>query len=131
MTIYLKASAGILIALICYLTLLRQSKDISLLLSIAVCATVAISAIQYIAPIVDFIESLKDLGDIDNQMFRILLRASGIGLLAEITSLLCIDAGNSAMAKTLQILAGAVILWLSIPLFTAMIQLIKEILLTI
>lgn len=131
MDIFIRASAGILIALICYLILSKYGRDISTLLTITVCTIIAIAAFQYIDPIIDLIRSLEHLGNIDSQMVQILLRSVGIGFLAEITSLVCIDSGNAAMGKTLQLLGGIVILWLSIPLFREMIELIKEILQTI
>ena len=46
----------------------------------------------------------------------------------EITSLICTDAGNAALGKSVQILATCGILWLSIPLFTSLIDLLNKIL---
>lgn len=131
MDIFIRASAGILIGLICYLILLKQGKDISALLAIAICATVSIAVLHFIEPLIDLIDSLEKLGNLNSQMIQILLRSVGIGFLAEITSLICTDSGSAAMGKTLQILGSVVILWLSIPLFNEMIDLIKEILQTI
>jgi hypothetical protein len=42
--------------------------------------------------------------------------------------MVCADAGNASLGKVLQILASAVILWLSLPVFTALIELIQKIL---
>lgn len=131
MDIFIKASAGILIALICYLVLQKQGKDISTLLAVTICTIVAIAALQYITPLIELIDRLEQLGGLNSQMIQILLRSVGIGLIAEISSLICADAGNAAMGKTLQFLGSVVILWLSIPLFNQMIDLIKEILQTI
>ena len=128
---FLKATACVLVALILYLVLVKQSKDLSLMLAIVVCVLVAISAIEYLMPVVELFETLKSIGKLNNQMLRILLQAVGIGILAEIAALLCADSGNAAMGKTLQLLSGVVILWLSVPLFTEMIDLIREILQTI
>lgn len=128
MDIFLKAAAGILVALILYLILLKQGKDFSLLLTVTVCAIVIVAAVTYLEPVVALIDTLQDLGQLDENMLHILLRAVGIGLIAEITSLICSDSGNAAMGKTLQLLACTVVLWLSIPLFTEMIDLIREIL---
>ena len=125
---FLKATACILVALIFYLVLLKQGKDISSMLAIVVCVIIAIAAIRYLEPVIELLNTLQQLGKLDNHMLRILMQAVGIGLLAEITSLICSDSGNTAMAKTLQILASAVILWLSIPLLTEMINMVREIL---
>ena len=64
-------------------------------------------------------------------MLQIVMRSVGIGLLSEITLHICTDSGNTALGKTLQILGNAIILWLSLPIFTKIIELIEEILITI
>ncbi len=129
MDIFLKATAGVLIALILTLILSKQSKDFSLLLTVLVCVIVSVAAINYLSPVVEFFERLQSVGKLDPEFIKILMRAVGIGLLAEITGLICSDAGNAALGKTLQFLAGAVVLWMSVPLFTNIIDLIEEILL--
>jgi hypothetical protein len=48
-------------------------------------------------------------------------------MLAEITELVCKDAGNNTLGKALQILSTSVILWLSIPLFNELISLIQSV----
>lgn len=128
MDIFLKATAGVLIALILTLILSKQGKDFSLLLTILVCTAVSAAAISYLTPVVNFFDRLQRLGKLDPDIVKILLRAVGIGLLAEITGLICSDSGNAALGKTLQFLGGAVVLWMSVPLFTNIIDLIEEIL---
>ena len=131
MDIFVKTLCGVLIALVLYLVLAKQGKEISLMLTIAVCCMIAVAAVKYFKPVIDFIEKLQTLGQLDTEMVSIVLKSAGIGMLAEITSMICNDAGNSAMGKTLQILTAAVVLWMSVPLFTSLIELIEEILLSI
>lgn len=128
MDIFIKAAAGILVTVVLGLTLAKQGKDISVLLVIAVCCMVFAAAFHYFEDVVDFLEKLEDVGQLNSQMLTILLKAVGIGILAEIIGLICTDAGNAALGKVLQILASAVILWLSIPLFTELIGLAENIL---
>ena len=61
-------------------------------------------------------------------MLTILLKVVGTALIAEIVTLVCMDGGNASMGKALQFLAAAVILWLSLPMLTALLELIEEIL---
>lgn len=131
MDIFVKSAAGVLIALVLYLVLARQAKDFSLLLTVAVCCMVASAAVAYLEPVIQFFEKLQLLGQLDPELLGIVLKAVGIGLLAEITGLICVDAGNAALGKTLQILASAVILWMSVPLFTGLIELVEEILVAV
>lgn len=125
---FLKVTAGVLVALILYLTLNKQEKDFSVLITVAVCCIVIAVAATFLEPIISFIEELEQIGSFDTDVLRIMLKAVGTGLLAEITSMICADAGNVAMGKALQILASVIILWLSIPIFTALINVVEEIL---
>lgn len=128
MDLFLKSVIGTLVSLVLYLVLSKQGKDISTLLTIAVCCLLGAAAFSCIRPVITFLERLSELSGMDLPMFQIVLRTVGIGLLAEFVALICTDAGNSAMAKSLQLLAGIVVLWLSLPVFTRLIELIEEIL---
>ncbi len=123
----LKVIFGALIAVILGLMLRQQGKDISLLLSIAVCCMVIAVGISYFTPVIEFVGQLQEKAGTDPQFFRILLKSVGIGLVAEIAGLICTDAGNAALAKTIQILAAAVILWLALPLLQALLELVHKI----
>ena len=128
MDVFIKAVAGVLVTVVLGLTLAKQGKDISVLLVIAVCGMIFAAAAHYLQQIVDFFETLEDIGQLNTQMLTILLKAVGISILSEITLLICNDAGNAALGKVLQILSSAVILWLGIPLFTELLQLAESIL---
>ena len=125
---FLKVTAGVMIALLLYLILSKQGKDFAILLTVAVCCMVVAIAASFLEPILDFVDMLISLGNFDTNVLQILLKSVGIGLLTEVTSLICADAGNASLGKSLQILASVVILWLAIPLFTALIDTVEEIL---
>ena len=128
---FIKAVAGVLITLVLYLMVSRQSKDLAAIAAAVACIMLAASAIHYLRPIISFFEQLQSIGRFDSQCVSILLRCVGIGILSEITSLICTDAGNAALGKTLQLTAGIVVLWISLPLFTKLIELIEGLLLFI
>lgn len=125
---FIKAAAIVLIAVIMCLVIAKRDKDMALMLAAVACCMVIAGALQYLQPVVQFIEKLQSLSGIDTDFFQILLKSVGIGLLAEIASLICADVGNAALGKSLQIMATAVILWLSLPLFNALLDLIQNIL---
>lgn len=128
MDVVLKAVAGILIAIVLSQVLSKQNKDLSLLLVIAVCCMVAVAAFSYLKGIVDFLKNLQSIGQLNWEMMQILIKAVGIGLLTEITALICTDMGNTSLGKSLQILSVAVILWLSLPLFQKLLDLLDAVL---
>lgn len=126
MALYWKTAAAVLLAVVMILTLRRQ--EMGLVLGMAVCAMVAVSALEYLEPVMDLLDTMKDLGGLDGELLGVLIKAVGIGLLSEIAGMVCADSGNSSLGKSLQLLGTVVILWLSVPLFTALLELIREIL---
>ena len=128
MEVFIKISAGILVSIILCLTLGHVGKEFSFLLTLAVCCMVACVAITFLSPIYDFIEELITLGNFDRELLGIVLKSVAIGLLTEVTSLICADAGNASLGKILQVLSSVLILWMSLPLFTSLIALAEEIL---
>ena len=117
-----------LIAVILILALGSHGKEMGSLLGLFVCCMVILLALRYLQPVLDLIRQLQGIGDLDYSMIGILLKVVGIGLISEIAALICADAGNAALGKTLQLLSASVILWLSIPLFEELTALLQRIL---
>ena len=128
MDTFWKAAAAVLLVVVLVPAVAKTEKDISVLLTMAVCCLVAAAAFSYLEPVLDLLWELKALGDLSGEMLGILMKAVGIGLVAEIAGMICADASNGSLGKTLQILASAAILYLSIPLFQAFLTLVQEIL---
>lgn len=128
MTEFWKAAAMILIAVVLGLAVGKREKDISVLLTMAVCCMTAMIAVSYLEPVLDFLWELESVGNIQKGFLGILLKAVGIALIAEVAGMICSDAGNGSLGKTLQMLGSVVILYLSIPIYNALLTLIREIL---
>ncbi len=128
MELYFQAAAAVLLAVILFLVLNGHNKELALLLTLAVCSLVMIAAGRFIQPVIGFLEDLQSLGHLDNSYLAVLLKVIGIAFLTEVMALVCADAGNATMGKTLQMLGACVILWLSIPLLSSLIDLIQDIL---
>lgn len=131
MDTFLKAIGCVLAALIIYLVLAKQNMDFSLLLTVAVCAIVIVVALQYIEPVFNLVKQLQSIGKLDSQMVGILLKSAGVALVSEIVEHICQDAGNGSMGKAVHILTAGIILWLSIPMFTTLLELVEELLVAI
>ena len=128
MTLFLQVCGAVLIAVILVLALKSSSKETGTILAIAVCCMTALAGLHYLQPVIDFLRTLKKLGGLDTGMVPILLKATGIGIMSERASLVCKDAGNESMRKSIQLLGTDVILYLSMPLFRALIDLMQKIL---
>ena len=128
MEIYLKAVCVVLLSSVFCLVLSRQCKDISVALIICVVCLVVAATATYLTPIIEFINRLIDVGELNPSLLSVLLKAVGIALISEVVSLVCKDAGTVSIGKALQILTTSIILWLSIPLFNELLDLIETIL---
>jgi stage III sporulation protein AD len=128
MSTFLQVIAGALVSVVIGLALSKQGKDITLLLGITVCTMVLAAALVYLKPVMDFAQSLQQLSMLDSSMLRIMLKAVGISLIAEIACLICTDSGNGALSKGIQIFASVTVLCISVPLMKELLELIQKIL---
>ena len=125
---FLQAAAGVMAATVLWIILSKQGKEYALLLSLGACALVLLAVFQFFQPVVELLQQLQNLGDLQPEWLSVMLKALGIGLVVEMSSLICADAGNAALGKTMQILGAVAVLWLSIPLINSLIELLQEIL---
>lgn len=125
---YLKIIIVVLITIVLGLIISKQGRDYSAVLSIVAVVLVLIGAIAYLKPVITFVSKVSSVGKLNNELLHTLLKSVGIGLLAELVCLICIDSGQNALGKTVQVFSGAVILWLSIPIFTQLLELVENIL---
>lgn len=128
MTVYFKTAACVLVSLVVFLILSRQSKDIAVVFSMAVCCMVGAVAFTHLAPVMDLLKELQRAGELETELTSVLFRSVGIGLLGEIVSVFCTDAGNAALAKIMQFLSVVMILWVSQPILRGVFELIEDVL---
>lgn len=123
---YIQAVAGALIAVVLCCVLAKSGKDISVLLSLAACCMILLTGISFLKPVMELVGTLAEISSLDSQWIGAVLKTVGIGLTAQIAGLICADAGNSALSKAVEILAAAAVLWLSIPMMQALLELVQE-----
>lgn len=128
MDILWKAVAATLLCTVLGLTLGAQQRDFSLVLSVTVCCMVVWCAGVYIEPVLAFLRELEELTGLSTGVMTVLMKAVGIGLVTNLTEMICRDAGNGSLAKGLQTLGSSAILYLSLPLFRGVLDLIRELL---
>lgn len=128
MNVFWKTAAGILTAVIIWINLNKTNKDASVLMSLAVCAMAIIAAAGFLQPVISFVKKLQGIGNLDSDLVAAVLKVVGVGVITEIAVLICKDAGNESMGKTLQFMSVATVLWLSIPVFEKLLNLLDGIL---
>ena len=128
MNTFFKAVVIVIVAVVLSVSLPKSAKDFSVVMTLGVCACLVIVMCYFLDPIISAFRSLAEVGEIEDSLLAILLKVSGVGIIAEFVTLMCNDSGNSAMGKGVQFLGSVVILWLSLPLFTTLINIVKNVL---
>ncbi len=128
MDVFWKAAAAALVTATLGIVLAKQQKDLFPLLIISGCLLVAVAGMKFLRPVLAFLSELERLGNLRSDYLGILIKALGIGLVTELAGSVCADSGSGSLAKALGILGTCVIIWLSIPVFQAVLDLIVGIL---
>ena len=123
----LQAVAGVMVALVLWIILSGRGKEYAHLVSIGACCLVICLGIGFLEPVIELLNQLQTLGNLQQEWLSVMLKAVGVGLVIEIGALICTDAGNAALGKSLQILGTIAILWVSLPLMSALIKLLEDI----
>ncbi len=125
---FFQAVALSLLAVILILVLQKQGKESAVLLSLLVCCTVGAAAFAFLEPVLELMERLQRIGSLDDPILHSLIKIVGIAITGEVASLICTDAGNASLGKVLSFMGTCVILWLSIPVLTTLLELVEGIL---
>ncbi len=128
MELFFQVIGAVFLSLILTLMLKQGNPGVAGLLSLLTCVLILILAVGQLRPLADFFHVLEGIINLDSSLLKTLFKAVGISIIAQIAELICTDSGNSAMGKALQLMASAVIICLSIPMITAFLELIEEIL---
>ena len=121
-----KTTALVLLTVILSLSLDKTERDISAVMGIVALCIAACAAVTILNPVLNYLVELQRLFHLPDDLISILLKAVGIALVAELSASICADAGNASLGKMLQILGGAAVLTLSVPMFRTLMTTIKE-----
>ena len=125
MEVYWKALGGLLIAVVLGLIL---GKDMTVMLSLAICAMGTVVAIHYLQPVLSFLKQMEKAANFQGESFQILVKILGISMVSEIAGMICADAGSGSMGKIVKILTSAVTLWIALPVFQSVLSVLQQIL---
>ena len=124
----LKVAGIAIIGAIASLFIKKNSADLGVALSLAVIILIAGFCFTVINQILGFVETLKELSGLNNAVFLPLIKAVGIGIVTKISSSICQDAGQGAIASFVELFGACLALYVSLPLMSAAIELISSLL---
>ncbi|MEG1705013.1 MAG: SpoIIIAC/SpoIIIAD family protein [Clostridia bacterium] len=114
-------------ALFLVLTIKEQRKDIALILSIATGIGLLMFSITKISIVVNMLDDLILKSGINKDFFIIIIKVTGISYIIEFARNICIDAGESAIATKLEIAGKVIVVTLSLPLISALVDVLSSV----
>lgn len=117
-----------LVSLVIIIIIKQYKPEFALYVSLVAGIIILSMAFTTISEIVDFIKSYADKASISNKFVLILLKITGIAILAEFATSICKDAGETAIASKLDIASKVIIISASIPIITSLLEVILKVL---
>ena len=117
-----------LIAVLLGLVLKKGNGVLALLLTLAACAAMTVSIVRLAEPVVSFLSELRQLAGLEPALLQPLLRTVGIGLLTQLTASVCADAGESTVARLIELCGSVLGIYTALPLLEAVLSLLRTML---
>lgn len=117
-----------LIALIIIILLKQYKPEFALYISILTGALILFLVMDELSGIVSLLQSFANKVSINSSFLLILIKITGIAFLSEFAVSICKDAGETAIASKMEIGTKIIIISMSIPIISSLLEIILEIL---
>ena len=117
-----------LTALVIIIILKQYKPEYVLYVSMAAGILILFLSMEKITGIINLLQAISDKTYINKNFLSILIKITGIAFLTEFAVSVCSDAGEKAIASKIEIGSKVIIITMSIPIITSLLELIIEIL---
>lgn len=117
-----------LIALVIAIILKQYRPEYTIYVSIVAGILILMFTMNKITGIINLLKSISDKTYINKQFLSILLKITGIAIITEFAVSICTDVGEKAIASKIEIGSKVIIIAMSIPIISSLLELIIEIL---
>ena len=117
-----------LIALVIAIIIKQYRPEYAIYVSIVAGILILVFTMSKITGIINLLKSISDKTYINKKFLSILLKITGIAIITEFAVSICTDAGEKAIASKIEIGRKVIIIAMSIPIISSLLELIIEIL---
>ena len=117
-----------LIGLIIIVILKQYKPELAIYVSIIAGVLILVFAIEKLTGIINLLQSISNKTNINSSFLKILLKITGITFITEFAVSICSDAGEKSIASKIEIGSKVIIITMSIPIITSLLELVLEIL---
>ena len=122
-----KISSFALIATILIVTVKSTRPEIAILISVVACVMIATVSFGYLNRIFMMVDEITSKINLDISFGVLILKIISIAYICQFSSQICKDAGENAIAEKVELAGKILILFSSVPVITAFVGLISEI----
>ena len=117
-----------LTALIIIIVVRQYKPEFTLYISLLAGALILLFVMQKLEGIVDLLTTLSNKTAINNEFLTLLIKITGIAFLTEFAVSICKDSGESAIANKVDMGGKVIIVSMSIPIISSLLETVIEIL---
>ena len=117
-----------LIALIIIILLKQYKPEFVIYVSLIAGALILFMVLDKLTGIIELLSNLSNKAGVSSQFLGILLKITGIAFLTEFAVSICNDSGESAIANKIDLGGKIIIIAISVPIISALLELIIKIL---
>ena len=105
----------------------KTNKEYALLISLGTAAVLLLFLLERAGPVLQQVQDLAASGPLEGEAVGLMLRAVGITVVGQVVARLCKDAGESALAYTVELAARAAVLAAALPALGRLLKYLGEI----
>mgnify|MGYP005758217281 FL=1 len=117
-----------LISLIIIIIVRQYKPEFTLYISLLAGALILLFIMDKIGGIIDLLTTLSNKTAINNEFLTLLIKITGIAFLTEFAVSICKDSGESAIASKIDMGGKVIIVSMSIPIISSLLETVVEIL---
>lgn len=116
------------IAVIISIILKQYKPEYAIYVSIIAGALILLMSMDKLSGIINLLNTFASKTQINNQFLTILMKITGIAFLSEFAVSICKDAGEAAIASKVELGSKVIIIAISIPIISALLETVLKIL---
>ncbi len=117
-----------LVALIIIIILKQYRPEFAIYISLLTGVLILILIVDKLTGIINLLQSLADKASINGTFLTLLIKITGIALLSEFAVSICKDSGEGAIASKIEIGSKIIIISMSIPIISSLLEVILKVL---
>lgn len=124
----IKIIAIALVALIIIVLLKQYKPEYTIFISLLTGALIILLVMDKLTGIINLLQSLANKTSINSTFLSLLIKITGIAFLSEFAVSICKDSGEAAIANKIEIGTKIIIISMSIPIITSLLEIILKLL---